>query len=114
MRLRHLPGFLPTRRQPAFANADHGPRRDNSLNPLHFAALREVRELARVGARPSALRRLAALLAAALSHLREKNFRERDSGDGRAERLRARGPGICAGGRTDPDLRASIPASSGC
>jgi len=114
MRLRHLPGFLPTRRQPAFANADHGPRRDNSLNPLHFAALREVREPAGAGTRPPALRRLAAFLAAALSHRREKNFRERDSGHRRAERLRARGPGICAGGCTDPDLRASVSASSGC
>ncbi|MCG8276798.1 hypothetical protein [Stenotrophomonas sp. NLF4-10] len=114
MRLRHLPGFLPTRRQPTFANADHGPRRDNSLNPLHFAALREVREPAGAGTRPPALRRLAAFLAAALSHRREKNFRERDSGHGRAERLQARGHGICAGGRTDPDLRASLPASTGC
>lgn len=114
MRLRQLPGFLPTRRQPAFANADHGWKRDNSLNPLHCAALREMRGLAGVGARPPVLRRLAAFLAAVLSHRREKNFRERDSGHGRAERLRAHGHGICAGGRAVPDLRASMPAATGC
>ncbi|SBV35770.1 hypothetical protein STPYR_10700 [uncultured Stenotrophomonas sp.] len=117
MRLRHLPGFLPTRRQPAFANADHGLKRDNSLNPLHFAALREVHEPAGAGTRLPALRRLVALLAAALSHRREKNFRERDSGHGRAKRPQAYGPGICADGRADPDPRVSVPAApadSGC
>ncbi|WP_182334319.1 hypothetical protein [Stenotrophomonas acidaminiphila] len=63
MRLRHLPAFLPTRRAPAFAAADRRSRRDNGLNPLHFAALRAMREATTVAPPRPVLRRLAVRMA---------------------------------------------------
>ncbi|MBN8769104.1 MAG: hypothetical protein J0I01_13045 [Stenotrophomonas nitritireducens] len=65
MRLRHLPAFLPTRRAPAFSKAEHRPWRDNGLNPLHFAALRETRTPAATTGLLATFPRLAACLGAA-------------------------------------------------
>ncbi len=62
MRLRHLPAFLPTRRVPAFSKADRRARRDNGLNPLHFAALREARMPAAAAGYAGVFARLAACL----------------------------------------------------
>lgn len=62
MRLRHLPAFLPTRRVPAFSKADRRARRDNGLNPLHFAVLREARMPAATAGSAAVFRRLAACL----------------------------------------------------
>jgi len=65
MRLCHLPAFLPTRRAPAFATADHRSRRDNGLNPQHFAALRGMREPASLAPSRTLRRSLAECFAAA-------------------------------------------------
>ena len=50
---------------PAFAAADRRSKRDNGLNPLHFAALRAMREATTVAPPRPLLRRLAVRLAMA-------------------------------------------------